>query len=94
MASFVDEDIYEEEDLPILLVPEGRDDWEGASEAKITANEAKDSGNYETAIEYFTKSMELGGPSALTLANRFIYLLLSSFSFFSYFYSYLEHIVY
>lgn len=80
MASFIDDDIYEEEDIPVLEVPSGGEDWEGASNAKSSANEAKDSGNYELAIEYFTKSMELGGPSAITLANRFISLTFSSLS--------------
>lgn len=89
MSSFInsnDDEIYQEEDLPVLIVPQGGEDWEGASEAKITANEAKDNGNYETSIEYYTKSMELGGASALTLANRYIYiniLRLYTFLFFN-----------
>jgi hypothetical protein len=70
MASFLDEDIYGEEETPVLEVPTGGEDWDGAADAKASANEAKDSGNYEAAIEFFTKSMELGGASALTLANR------------------------
>jgi hypothetical protein len=70
MAAFVDDEIYPEEELPVLSVPAGGEDWDGAANAKNSANEAKDSGNFEAAIEFFTKAMELGGASALTLANR------------------------
>ncbi len=71
MASFADDsDLYPEEDLPVLPVPQGGEDWDGAAEAKSAANEARDCGNYEAAIEHFTRAMELGGASALTLANR------------------------
>jgi suppressor of tumorigenicity protein 13 len=45
-------------------------DWDGAANAKDAANEAKSSGNYEQAIEHFTKCLELGSVSAITLANR------------------------
>ena len=47
-------------------------DWDGAADAKSAAAEAKSAGNNDLAIEMFTKAMELGGASALTLANRFI----------------------
>lgn len=70
MASFVDDEIYSEEEVPVLSVPVGGEDWDGASNAKNNANEAKDSGNFDAAIEFYTKAMELGGTSALTLANR------------------------
>jgi hypothetical protein len=71
MASFVDDEIYPEEELPVLTVPNGGEDWDGAADAKNSANEPKDSGNYDAAVEFYTKAMELGGASALTLANRF-----------------------
>lgn len=72
MASFcVDEnEIYEEEETPVLSVPEGGEDWEGAATAKESANEAKACGNLETAVEMYTKALELGTVSAMTLASR------------------------
>lgn len=45
-------------------------DWDGAANAKDAANEAKSSGNYDFAIENYTKAMELGSISAIVLANR------------------------
>lgn len=47
-----------------------RIDWDGASNAKNEANEAKASSNYDLAVTKFTTAMELGGASAITLANR------------------------
>ena len=45
-------------------------DWEQAQDAKDKANEAKANGNFDLAVEMFTKSMELGSVGAMTLANR------------------------
>ena len=45
-------------------------DWDGAQAAKDSANEAKASGNFNGAVEFFTKCLELGSLSAMTLANR------------------------
>lgn len=66
----VDDEVYEVEEVPVLPVPSGGEDWEGAAEAKTQATEAKSAGNYEQAVELYTKAMELGGASTLTLANR------------------------
>ena len=45
-------------------------DWEGAANAKESANEAKACGNFETAVEMYTKALELGTVSAMTLVSR------------------------
>lgn len=86
----VDEEIYAEEELPVLPVPAGGEgtclknyiwhsyayvsftmvDWDGAGDAKGEAAEAKASNNYDHAVNMYTKAMELGGASAMTLANR------------------------
>ena len=72
MSAFEDNDadLIPEEDIPTLEVPQGGEDWDGAEDAKSAANEAKASGNYDLAIENFTKCLELGSTSAITLANR------------------------
>jgi len=72
MASFCDDEseIYVEEETPVLSVPEGGEDWEGAATAKQSANEAKACDNLELAVEMYTKALELGTVSAMTLASR------------------------
>jgi len=72
MSAFAEEDldIYQEESEPVLSVPAGGEDWDGAQDAKDKANEAKANGNYDQAVEHFTKCLELGSISAITLANR------------------------
>jgi suppressor of tumorigenicity protein 13 len=52
-------------------------DWDGAADAKSAAGEAKSAGNYAEAVDAYTRAMELGGASALTLANRAQCLLLA-----------------
>ncbi len=45
-------------------------DWDGAAAAKDEAANAKSSGDYNAAINGFTKALTLGQVSAITLANR------------------------
>ena len=73
MSAFDENEIemIPEEETPVLPVPApGGEDWDGAASMKDQANDAKASGNYDSAIEFLTKAMELGGPSAMSLANR------------------------
>lgn len=73
MSTFEEYDIeaYPEEETAVLAVPsEGGEDWDGAAAMKDQANDAKSSGNFDSAVEFLTKAMELGG----SLMNRYVYV--------------------
>jgi hypothetical protein len=64
MSAFTDDgetEVYAEEETPILPVPAGGEDWDGAATMKDQANAAKYSGNFVEAVDFLTKAMELGG---------------------------------
>jgi hypothetical protein len=69
MSAFEDDiELYAEEETPVLPLPaSGGEDWDGAANMKDQANDAKASGNFDGAIEFLTKAMEMGGMLLLLL---------------------------
>lgn len=65
-----DEDRLQEESEPVLPVPAGGEDWDGAAEQKDRATAAKSAGDFAAAVDHFTRALELGSVSAIALANR------------------------
>jgi len=59
-----------EEMLPMYDVSTRNNDTDSSSRYKNTANDYKSNGDYELALEHYTKAILASPPSALLLANR------------------------